>query len=58
MFKIECPKCGSDNFNCYDTDFDIRKGIHWDLCDCMDCGASFNIRYRAEDIEFVDEDEE
>lgn len=57
MIKIECPKCGSDNFNCYDTDFNSNKGIHWDLCDCEDCGASFNVRYRVEDIELVEDEE-
>lgn len=57
MFKIECPKCGSDNLNCYDTDFNFDKGLHWDLCDCEDCGASFNIRYRVEDIELVEDEE-
>lgn len=56
MIKIECPKCNSENFDCYDTDFNIQKGIHWDLCYCEECGANFNIRYMAVDIELEDED--
>lgn len=56
MIEIKCPKCGSKEFDCYDTDFNLQEGIHWDLCYCEDCGANFNIRYMAVDIEADNED--
>ena len=55
MIKIECPKCNSKNINCCDTDFDLYNGIHWDLCYCEDCDASFSIKYIAVDIEEEDD---
>ncbi len=56
MIEIKCPKCGSKEFDCYDTDFNLQEGIHWDLCYCEDCGANFDIRYMAVEIEEEDED--
>lgn len=53
MIEIQCPKCGIKNFDCYDTDFDM-KGTHWDICSCEDCGADFKIRYVAVEIETSD----
>ena len=53
MIEIKCPKCGSKNFNCYDTDFD-REGTCWDFCHCEDCDADFDIKYVAVDIELRD----
>lgn len=50
MIELTCPACGSKNFYCYDTDFDM-KGTHWDLCVCYDCNTQFNIKYVAVDIE-------
>ena len=54
MIEIKCPKCGSTNYDCYDTDFDMSQGIHWDLCYCEDCDAGFNIKYVAVEIELRD----
>lgn len=51
--ELKCPKCGSKNFDCYDTDFDM-KGTHWDFCYCEDCGTNFDIRYVAVEIESRD----
>lgn len=51
MIEFKCPKCGSENFDYYDTDFDIAEGIHWDLCSCDKCSALFRIRYVAVEIE-------
>lgn len=56
MIEIKCPKCGSKNFYCHDADFDMQKGIHWDLCYCEDCGVDFNIKYMAVEIETEDEE--
>ncbi len=51
MIEIKCPKCGSKNFDCYDTDFDLYGGICWDFCCCEDCGTDFDIKYTAVEIE-------
>lgn len=51
MIEIKCPKCGSTNYDCYDTDFDMSQGLHWDLCYCEDCGDGFKIKYVAVEIE-------
>ena len=51
MVEIKCPKCASENLDCYDTDFDFEAGTHWDLCYCSDCGAEFKIKYQAVEIE-------
>ena len=53
MIEIKCPKCGSKNFDCYDTDFDM-KGTCWDFCHCEDCDADFDIKYVAVEIELRD----
>lgn len=56
MIEIKCPKCGSKNFDCYDTDFILLDGICWDFCYCEECGANFNIRYMAVEIELEEDD--
>ena len=50
MIEIKCPECGSKDFYCYDTDFDMQKGIHWDLCYCENCRIDFDIKYVAIEI--------
>ncbi len=56
MTKIKCPKCGSTSFDCYDSDFNMREGIHWDFCYCEDCDVQFTVKYVAVDIESEDVD--
>lgn len=51
MIEFKCPKCGSKNFDCYDTDFNMQEGTHWDVCYCGDCGMNFKIKYIAVEIE-------
>ena len=55
MIEIKCPKCGSEDICCYETDFDMSKGINWDFCDCRDCHTYFDIKYVAVEIEVRDQ---
>ena len=50
MLELKCPICGSEQFDCFDMDYD-GHGLHWDICNCNECGAIFKIRYIAVDIE-------
>lgn len=51
MIEIKCHKCGSENFDCYDVSFDADYGAVRALCYCEDCGAQFDIKYVATEIE-------
>lgn len=51
MLEFKCPKCSNKDFDCYDIDFDMSAGLHWDLCSCNDCDALFKIKYIAVEIE-------
>jgi hypothetical protein len=50
MLELKCPLCGSNQFDCVDTDYDGR-GTHWDICNCDRCGHTFKIKYVAVSIE-------
>ena len=54
MIEIKCPKCGSKIFDCYDTDFNREDAVSWDFCCCENCGAYFDIKYVAVEIELRD----
>lgn len=53
--RIECPKCGSEFFDCNDMESNPSIGKHWDYCYCEDCGAEFSVEYDA--IEIVASDD-
>lgn len=50
MIEIKCPHCGSKVFACYDTEFNIQKGVCLEFCYCMDCNMDFKIKYEAVEI--------
>ena len=52
---VECPKCGSEFFDCNDMESNPSIGKHWDYCYCEDCGAEFSVEYDA--IEIVASDD-
>lgn len=54
MIEIKCPKCGSEYFDCHDTEFNDSEGVAWALCYCEDCGTEFDIKYKAVEINVVD----
>ena len=51
MLEFKCPKCGSEDFDCFDIDFDMSAGIHWDICSCNECEELFKIKYSVVAIE-------
>lgn len=50
---IECPKCGSDCFDCNDMETNPAIGVHWEYCYCEECGAEFEVKYVAVEIEYT-----
>ena len=47
--EIRCPKCGSDSYDCYNTE-NNGSGVHWDYCYCEDCDAQFDVKDIATEI--------
>ena len=47
--KIRCPKCGSENYDRYDTE-NYGNGVHFDYCYCEECDAQFDVKYVAVEI--------
>lgn len=56
MIEIKCPNCGSEDYDCYDTNCCMEMGVHWDKCYCEECGAQFDIKYIAVEIEVKEND--
>jgi hypothetical protein len=54
MIEMKCPKCSSEDIECYETDFNIPNGLHWDFYSCRDCDAHFDVKYAAVEIEMRD----
>ena len=54
MIEMKCPKCGSEDIDCYETAFDIPRGLHWDFYCCENCKAYFDVKYVAVEIELRD----
>lgn len=54
MIEMKCPKCRSEDIDCYDTEFDIPKGLHWDFYYCRNCDTHFDVKYVAVEIEIID----
>ena len=50
---IKCPKCGSEDFEIFDTDFDMNNEIT-QLCICEKCDVQFCIVYTFDRIEVDD----
>lgn len=48
--KIECPYCGSEEFEVYDTCGGSGENIE-ELCVCFDCDKQFSIIYVADCVE-------
>ena len=49
LTEIICPKCGSDSYDCYDTEND-GDGICIEHCYCEECDAEFDVKYIAIEI--------
>ena len=48
--KIECPYCGSEEFEVYDTCGGSGENIE-ELCACLDCDGQFSIIYAVDCVE-------
>ena len=48
--KIECPYCGSEEFEVYDTCGGSGENI-LELCVCLDCDKQFSIIYAFDCVE-------
>ena len=48
--KIECPYCGSEEFEVYDTCGGSGENIE-ELCACLDCDKQFSIIYVVDCVE-------
>lgn len=55
MINLKCPKCGSEDFDCFDMDSTLDGNTKWDICSCDECGALFEIKYVAVAIEQIKE---
>ena len=44
MIEAKCPKCNSENFDCYDTDGCVDDGQMIFNCECMEenCECEFD----------------
>lgn len=51
MIKVQCPKCGSDSFDCYDVSFGYEFEEVYAKCYCDDCEAQFTAIYKLSDVE-------
>jgi hypothetical protein len=50
MSKVKCPKCGSEEFDCYDTNSYYDDGTHVEDCYCEECDCQFTVKYEMVEI--------
>ena len=50
MSKVKCPKCGSEEFDCYDLDSYYEDGTHEENCVCYECDCQFTVKYKMVEI--------
>lgn len=48
--RIECPYCGSEEYEVYDTCGGSGENIE-ELCACLDCDKQFSVIYVVDCIE-------
>ncbi len=51
MSKVKCPKCGSEEFDCYDMNSYYEDGTYEENCVCYECDAQFTVKYKMVSIE-------
>lgn len=50
MSKVVCPKCESEEFDMYDTEYSMNYEYHFAFCYCEDCGTQFRVKYEMVEI--------